>query len=720
LFRHRRTPLFLQSHASECGAACLGSILAHFGRWVTLTDLRTNCEVSRDGVSAAGIKRAAGLYGLDCTGRSSPIPDLRKMSFPLILFWEFNHFLILDGVDRDRYLLNDPSSGHRTLTEEEFSRGYTGIALEFRPNSGFQPGGNRPGILTRIPLWLSGSEAALVLTALCSLVLALLALLPPALLAIFIDRVLDGNEPWGGRIAGAMAVTAVLFYGLTLIKQRWLKRLAIRVSVIAGNHRVGKMFRLPMEFFNHRLVGDLTVRILSIDRIARGISEKLFGGLVEVVMSLVFFAVMLLVSPKLALVVLGIAVSHAALAYWVTHLRADKALVLRREQGLLAGIGTLMLNQAEALRMTASEDRFFTRWSGQQARELSARQSFTEFTHLNTSLTTLFMILGNAAVLVFGGMELMDGSMTLGTLAGFYLLANMFLSTIGHGMEFNNDRLTVDVDMQRLEDIKETPAAPETVSPTRVDERIHTLDRRLKLTGHVEIRNISFGYNRSRPPLLKDFSLTILPGQRIAVVGPSGSGKSTVAHLLTGLYPPWSGEVLFDGHPHDRTPREVLSRSLSVVDQHINLFSGSMRDNITLWNPSIPDEAIVTASMDACIHNEILLRPLGYETRVHENGRNFSGGQKQRIAIARALVTDPTVLILDEATSALDAVTEEAIDDALRRRGATCLIVAHRLSTIRDCDQIIVLDKGAVVERGLHEELMMNPDGLYRELVQAS
>ena len=716
--RRVTTPLLLQSHATECGAACLGSVLAYFGRWVPFTELRDRCEVSRDGSTAAGISRAAKHYGLECKGRSAQVHQLRKLPLPLVLFWEFNHFLILEGFDRQRFYLNDPSTGRRKLSAEEFGSSFSGIVLQFNPGPEFQRGGVRPNILQRIPLWLPGARGALTYAIACGLMLAVLALVTPAALGIFVDRVLGENEPWGMLVAGVMAAAAILVYGLTWLKQRCLQRLAIRISVIFGNRCLSQLLRLPVEYFNHRFVGELTVRVLSIDKIAKGLSEHFLGVLIEIGMSTVFLAVMLAYDPALALIVLGLAMMNAALVREITRIRTDESHALRREQGLLVGVGTLMLNQADRLRMTATDDRFFSRWSGHQARELAARQRFSELSHVNAGLPVLFMVLGNVAVLAFGATQVMTGDLTLGALVAFYIVAAMFLEPIGRFVGFADERQALETDMQRLDDITETPEDPGLTRRRQASEAIATFNGRLRLAGQVELRGVTFGYNRGRPPLIKDFNLAIKPGQRVAVVGPSGSGKSTLSRLVSGLYQPWSGEILFDGRPRHEISEEVLSRSLSMVDQDIILFSSTVRENITLWNPAFPDDDVVTAARDACIHEEILSRPLGYATQVEENGGNFSGGQRQRLEIARALVGNPTVLILDEATSALDGATEESVDDALRRRGCSCLIVAHRLSTVRDCDEIIVLDKGVETQRGTHDELMTDETGLYYRLVQ--
>ena len=713
------TPLMLQSHVTECGAACLGSVLAHFGRWVPLTELREKCEVSRDGSTAAGILRAARHYGLECTGRSIRPDRIKRLPLPLILFWEFNHFVVLEGYDRRRFFINDPAVGRRTLTAEEFEKGLTEIVLQFAPGPEFRPGGARPTILRQFPLWLGGATGAVAYTITCGLLLALLALVLPALLGLFVDRVLGEGEPWGALVAGVLAAAAVLVYCLTWLRQLCLKRLAVRIAVVAGNRCVSRLLRLPVGFFNHRMAGELTARLLSIDRIAQSLADRFLALAIEVVMSVVFLAVMLAYDAVLALIVLGLALLNGVLMRVIARLRLDRSHAMRREQGLLAGLGMLMLHHADNLRMTAGDDRIFSRWSGQQASELDARVRYSELGHVNAAIPGLLTVLGSAAILAVGATQVMAGDITLGTLVGFYILAAMFLAPVGRFVEFADQRQALEADMHRLEDITKSAEDPGLACRSPEVDSIPTFNGRLQLAGQVELRDVTFGYNRSRPPLIRDFSLTIQPGQRVAVVGPSGSGKSTLSRLVSGVYQPWSGDILFDGHPRHRIPEEVLRRSVSMVDQEVVLFSATVRDNLTLWNPAIPDDAIISAARDACIHDDILSRPLGYATPVDEGGSNFSGGQRQRLEIARALVGSPTVLVLDEATSALDAATEALVDDALRRRGVTCLIVAHRLSTVRDCDEIIVLDKGVEVQRGTHEALIADRGGTYFKLFDA-
>ena len=710
------TPIVLQTHAAECGAACLGSVLAWFGRWVPLTELREKCEVSRDGSSAASILRASRHYGLECSGLGARAEQLEKLPLPLIVFWQFSHFVVVEGVDGRHFHLNDPSTGRRRLTAEEFSKGYSGIALRFKRGAEFKPGGEPPGLFEQLNTLVDGSWSVLAGAIACALMLTLLALVVPASLGVFVDDVLGKHGLWGGLVA-ALIGGGVLVYVLALLKHRFLCRLAVRISVIGCNRSLSRMLRLPVEFFNHRLVGDLTDRVSSIDRITKNLTDQFLVLIIEMAMSAVLLVAMLAYDVLLALMVLLLAVLHGVLAHFLNAHRAVRSHAMRREQGLLIGVGMQMLSHADDLRMTGSDDRFFSRWSGQQARELQARQLHSELGSVNTALPGLVAALRSAAILGVGGSMVMAGEMTLGTLVGFHILAEMFLAPVGRFLEFADKRQALATDLQRLDDISRAAEDPVFSRRSPESESIPTFNGRLQLAGQLELRNVTFGFNRSRLPLIKDFNLVIRPGQRVAVVGPSGSGKSTLARLVSGICQPWSGEILFDGHLRDEIPEEVLRRSISTVDQEIVLFSASVRDNITLWNPAVPDEAIVAATRDACIHDEILLRPLGYSTLVEEGGVNFSGGQRQRLEIARALVGHPTVLILDEATSALDAATEEDVDDALRRRGVTCLIVAHRLSTVRDCDEIIVLDKGSEVQRGTHDTLIADRDGTYYKMV---
>ena len=712
------TPVLLQMHATECGAACLGSVLAYFGLWVPLTQLREKCEVSRDGSSAASIVRAARHYGLDCKGLSVKADLLKNLTLPLILFWQFSHFVVLEGITERHFYLNDPASGRRKLTREEFVKGYSGIALQLSPSENFTPGGEWPNLFLQLKSFLSGKWRLLTGVLACAMMMTLLALVIPLSLTVFVDEVMHNNSAWVSVVVALLAA-GVLIYALTWLKHRLLEQLSVRISVIGYNESLTKLLRLPLEFFEHRQVGDLTDRVSTIDRIAKNLTTEFLVLLIDMAMSLVLLITMLLFNVILALVVLLLAVFHGSLTYLLNHKQSIQSQAMRREQGLLLAIGMQMLSHAENLRMTGADDRFFARWSGQQARELQARRVTSELSALNSALPGLISFWRSAAILAIGGLLVISGEMSLGVLVGFYFLAELFLDPIGRFMEFADKRQSLETDLQRLQDISNTTEDPIFSRRSPESVSIPTFKGRFQLTGLVELRDVTFGYNKSRPPLLKNFNLTIKPGQRVAVVGSSGSGKSTLLRLISGISHPWSGEILFDGDLRDDIPEEVLRRSISVVNQEAMLFAATVRDNITLWNPAVSDEIIVSATRDACIHHDILIRSQGYSTVVEEGGANFSGGQRQRLEIARALVGNPTLLLLDEATSSLDASTEESVDDSLRRRGVTCFIIAHRLSTVRDCDEIIVLEQGAVVQRGTHDEMITDRDGTYYKLVRS-
>ena len=718
--RRVRTPVLLQLTETECGAACLGIVLAHFGRWVSIEELRETCSVGRDGCNAADVYRAARRYGLETNGWRKQPKELRSMPLPMILFWEFNHFVVLEGFDKGRFLINDPANGHRTISEEEFDQAFTGVTLTFQPGPHFQPGGIRPGLLYRVLPWLRDVKGPLAFAMGCGLLLALPALALPFLLGLFVDFVLSGREPaWGGVLTGILLASAGLLYLLTWLKERCLRRLSVRLSVDHAERFMTRLFRLPMRFFSHRLSGDLTSRIQLLDAVSNVATQHFVGIFIEIVTSMAFLALMLAYSPLLCAVVVGLGALSAVAMRVLARLRVDENRRLRREQGMLYGIGMFGLGKIDTLQATAAEDDFFSRWTGHQARELLARQRFAELGYVNAALPVLFLVAGNAAVIGLGGWGVMSGDMTVGMLTGFYMAAVNFLQPIGRFIQFADMFQILEADLQRLDDVFDATEDLDFFEPVpdAARDRASTFAGRLRLKGRIELRNVTFGYQDNREPLLEDFSLAIEPGHRVAIVGPSGSGKSTIASLVAGIHQPWSGEVLIDGHPRSAIPRELMTDSVSLVDQHIFLFADTVRENLTMWIPEVPDQALVAAARDATIHGEIISRPLGYDAPVEEGGRNFSGGQRQRLEIARALVNNPSVLILDEATCSLDTITEVRIDDGLRRRGCTCLIVAHRLSTIRDCDLIVVLDQGREVQRGTHETLMEDPGGLYHQLV---
>jgi NHLM bacteriocin system ABC transporter peptidase/ATP-binding protein len=698
--------------AVECGAAALGIILGHFGRFVPLEVLRVECGVSRDGSKAGNIVRVARRYGLETRAFRMELAGIEAFRPPLMVFWRFNHFLVVEGFSRQRVHVNDPATGPRSVSRAEFDRSFTGLVLSFTPGPGFERGGERPTLRASLARRLSGSRLAFTYVVLVGLLLIAPGLLVPTLARVFVDEVLVGGAVlWGPAILLSLALTAVMRGVLTGLQKRYLGRLETRLALASGSRFIWHVLRLPMEFFTQRYAGDVSMRVMLNDAVARLLAGDLATNAFNLLTAVFFAALMIAYDRVLGLFCLAVAGINLVLLYKVTRRRTDQSLALQSDVGRLHATAVGGVQTVETLKATGGEADFFVRWSAVQAKVVRGQQRLGASGLLLGAVPPFLSALGTAAVLGFGALRVMDGRLSMGLLVAFQTLMQSFFQPISELVRLAGSLQEAQGHMSRLDDVLRY-RTEEGLGPVG-DER--GPPRRLR--GQVELRGVSFGYSRLDPPLIEGFDLLLRPGTRVALVGGTGSGKSTVARLVSGLYRPWQGEILFDGRPRAELPRDVVVRSLAVVDQEIFLFDGSVRDNLTLWDPTVPESRLIAAARDAVVHDEITARPGAYEHRIEEGGGNFSGGQKQRLEIARALVGGPSILVLDEATSALDAATEAAIDANLRRRGCTCLIVAHRLSTIRDCDEIVVLERGRAVERGRHEDLMER-GGTYARLVR--
>lgn len=701
--RPAKTPTVLQMEALECGAACLGVVLAHFGRWVPLDELRIACGVSRDGSRASTILRVARDYGLVARGFKLEPEALRRMKPPLVLHWNFNHFLVLDGFLRGRRVrVNDPRSGPRTIDERELDESMTGVVLAFEPGPDFVRGGRPPRLMRALRKRVSGSRVALAFIVLASLLLVVPGLVAPAFVRAFIDRVLiAGQASWLLPLVVAMGAAAAVIGVLTWLQQSYLLRLETKLAVEGSCRFLWHLLRLPIEFFHHRYTGDLASRVEINDRLAQLLSRDLAANALGAVL-IVFFGVVLIQYDAL-LTLLGVAVValNVAALRWVSRKRIDGNRRLVREQAKLTGTALLGLEMIESLKATGTESDLFQRWAGYQAKVVNTRQDLERLNRFLESAPPLLAAVNAALILGVGGLRVVEGEMSLGSLIAFQMLMVAFIAPVQRLVSLGSRLQTAEGEMLQLDDVQRFEPAPHTDF-----HRAEDGPPAARLEGEVELSRVTFGYSRLDPPLLTDFDLRLAPGSRIALVGRTGSGKTTVARLVAGLLEPWRGEIRFDGRPRTELTRATLNRSLAVVDQDIFVFEGTIRDNLTMWDATIPLERVIAAAGDACIHEDVMARAGGYDGAIAEGGTNWSGGQLQRLEIARALAGDPSVLVLDEATSALDPETERRIHDNLRRRGCSCLIVAHRLSTIRDAEEIIVLDGGRVVQRGRHQELM--------------
>lgn len=707
-----RSPTVLQMEAVECGAAALGIVLAHHGRWVSLEELRLACGVSRDGSKASNMIKAARTYKLIAKGMKTEPRALKRFRPPMILHWNFNHFLVLDGFHKGKVYLNDPASGPLVVSEEELDQSFTGVVLTFEPGDGFETSGNKPTFWPALGRRLTGTRLALAFVILASFALVIPQLVAPVFSKVFVDNVLlQGNEQWLPSLLGGMGATAVMLGLLTWIQQSYLLRLETRIALAGSSRFLWHVLRLPVEFFNQRFAGDVSSRVAINNRVAQLLSRDLATHFLGAVMILFYLALMFWYDPLLMAIGMLVAGLNIAALHLVSRKRVDSSRRLLQEQGKLQGTAIGGLQMIETLKATGGEADLFARWSGYQAKVVNIRQQLERYTQLLDAVPPLLASLNTAVILGVGSLRVMSGRLSLGELVAFQVLMASFLAPVSRLVSLGGKVQTVGGDMSRLDDVLRYPVDQGIEHEQRMPERD------VRLAGRLELRGVTFGYSRLAPPLIEGFDLVLEPGARVALVGTSGSGKSTVARLVTGLYEPWSGEILLDGTPRGEISRPVLSSSLAYVDQSLFLFEGTVRDNLTLWDGTIPLAEVVSAAKDAAIHEVVAARSGGYDSQVEESGRNFSGGQQQRLEIARALASQPSLLVLDEATSALDPATEETIDRNLRRRGCTCLIIAHRLSTIRDADEIVVLEQGRVVQRGRHDQLIRDDEGAYARLI---
>ncbi len=710
-----RTPTILQMEAAECGAASLGIVLAYYGRRVSLEELRLACGVSRDGSRAKHVLIAARKYGCKAQGFRKSIDKLKELRFPVIVFWNFNHFVVVEGFGRNQVYINDPARGPRVVTADEFDAAFTGVTLTVEPGPEFQRGGRPPSLLGGLARRLKGSRLAVGYLLAVGIGLTLLGFVGPAFSRVFIDRVLVGGiTPWAVPLLVIMLAAAALLWGLTWLQQHYLLRLETKLAASTTAQFFWHVLRLPLEFYQQRLAADISVRVGSNDQIAQLLSGEVATNLLNLVLIVFYLVVMLRYDAVLTFVAVGLALLNLVALRFVSRRRVDASQRLLNEQGKLFSTAYNGLQMIETLKATGGESDFFARWAGYQAKSVNAEQELAFATEMLAAVPPAILALNSAALLTIGGLRILAGRLTVGELVAFQALSLAFLLPINWLVNLGGRLQQTTGVMARLDDVYRYPLDPEALpaGPSPASGGA-------KLSGAIELRKVTFGYSRLDDPLIEDFSLTVQPGARLALVGGSGSGKSTIAKLVAGLYEPWSGEILFDGLPRQAVPRGRMKSSLAMVDQDIYLIEGSIRQNMTMWDTTIPEATLVQAAKDANVHTEIAARSGGYDSQVSEGGANFSGGQRQRLEIARALVGDPTLLIMDEATSALDPTSEKIIDDNLRRRGCTCLIVAHRLSTIRDADEIIVLEKGKVVQRGTHAQ-MMKAGGPYARLLETS
>jgi NHLM bacteriocin system ABC transporter peptidase/ATP-binding protein len=708
----RRTPTVFQHEAAECGIACLAMILGYHGRFVPLEELREVAGVNRDGTKASNIVKTAARYELSGKGYSIEPKDLAAEQLPMIVFWNFDHFVVIEGFKGDRVFLNDPATGPRTISMHEFNGAFTGVVLAFTPTAEFKASGEPPSLLRIIRESLAGFGAPLAGTVLAGFLLVIPGLLVPGLQRAFVDYFLIGGlDHWLYWLIGGIAAVALVKATIIFLQQHTLARFQVRYGISTSGRLLWQILHLPVPFFSQRHSGDLASRLTAADRLTGLLSGSLAVALVNLLVISIYGAVMATYDLPLTLLLVGFAALNLTLLLWLSRRLSDAHQHMLQDDARLQAMILQGFANLETYRASGSESLFFRRWAGAHAKVVSAEQTMAFWQRLLGSLPIMLTTIAGVAIVFYGGVSIMEGTLTIGMLVAFQALMLNFnapvASFVGVGGQLQQTRGYAD----RLGDILRQ----------RLDPMLSTVEHMDNLTaplGSLMLDRVTFGYAAVNPPFIHELSLDVPAGSRVAIVGATGGGKSTLGKLIVGLLAPRAGSIRLDGVDIGRLPSPVLRGAVAYVDQTTTLFAGTVRDNLTLWDPTIAEERMIAAAQDATVHEVIAARPTAYETNVEENGRNFSGGERQQLAIARALAVDPVLIVFDEATSALDAVVEQAIFDNIRRRGCTSILISHRLSAVRDCDEIVVLDAGRIVERGRHSALV-TAGGLYKRLVEA-
>lgn len=708
-----KVPVVMQLEALECGAACLDMVLAYYGKWVPLEKVRYDCGVSRDGSSAKNVVMAARNYGLKASGFKME-PEQLKLgaSFPCIVFWEFNHFIVVNGIRGNKVYVNDPARGSLSMSMEDFDKGFTGVCLVFEPTENFARDGRKRSMISYAKQRLKGAGAMVAFFAITAVIAELLALVNTGLSRVFMDYLLPGKAPaWSGYFFAGLAILSIIQIIIAYIQAVYGLRINGKLAVCGNTSYLWKVLHLPMEFFSQRFSGDIQMRQGGNATIASTLVNTFAPLLIQTVSMVFYLVIMIRYSVVLSIIGVFSILLNILASNYITRKRINLYRVQLKDEGYLYNSTISGIKMIETIKSSGAENGFFEKWSGYQANVNAAEVRSVKIESTFGILLGLVSKMTDLVILFIGVFLTINGDFTVGKIMAFQgFLAAFFgpaMSLVSAGQTLQEMR----TQMERIEDVMSYPSD--------VDEDDFDLEDDVeykKLTGQVELKNIVFGYSRLSEPLIRDFSMELKPGHSIALVGASGCGKSTVAKILSGLNKPWDGEVLFDGQPISAINRRVLTGSIAVVDQDITMFEDSISENIKMWDHTIEDFEMIMAAKDAQIHDSIARRDGGYRHKLLEGGKNLSGGERQRLELARVLAMDPTILILDEATSALDAKTEHDIVKAIKERGITCIVVAHRLSTVRECDEIIVMDHGDIVERGTHDELYKK-EGLYTRLV---
>ena len=707
----KKTPIVMQLEALECGAASLAMVMAYYNKWVALEQVRIDCGVSRDGSNAKNILAAARNYGFIAKGYAFNTKALKeKMTFPCIIHWNKAHFVVLNGFKGNKAYINDPAKGFMKVGMEQFEKSYTGICLEIKPGENFVPSGKRKSMSQFAKKRLAGAISLVVFFSLTIIIAHVIGIFNQILRQVFVDTLLDGNNPeWLLPFIIVASIICFLQLSTAIIDAIYKYKIKGKLALVGSSNYMWKLLRLPISFFSQRMAGDLQHRKSENASIAETL-VNVFAPIVFNSLMLILYLVVML-SKSVILTALGVStiLLNAILSYFISSAKINIARVHARDNALLIGLTSKGIEMIETIKSSGAENNYFYTWNEAQENASNQKLKIARISQLFGIIPAFLLLLVNYGILIIGVYLTIEGKFTIGSILAFQGLLSAFLAPalmmINSGQTIQEMR----TQMERIDDVMEYSVDPNIDCEIEGDYD--------KLGGNLEINHITFGYNKLSNPVITDFSLKTKQGDVIAIVGESGSGKSTLSKLVSGLYQVWDGDILYDGKPIEKIDHEVFVASVAVVDQDIVLFNDTIENNIKMWDQTISDEDMIQAAKDAMIYDVIMNKSNGFKEMLLEGGKNLSGGERQRIEIARALVSNPSLIILDEATSALDAKTEYDVVQAIKSRGITCLIIAHRLSTIKDADNILVLYKGNIIEQGKHEELM-HKAGYYFDLIR--
>lgn len=705
-------PMIMQMEALECGAASLAMIMAYYKKWVPLDKVREDCGVSRDGSLASNIVKAAKNYGFNVKAHRKSMDSIQKDTvYPAIIHWNFNHFVVLQGFSKKYAYINDPARGKVKVPMEEFATSFTGICLQFEPGENFVADGKPESVLEFARKRLDGSKSMMLFVMLTAALTAFGSLITPALSRFFTDQVLSSSSsPWVSPLLTAVFLLFVYQLVIGIFNALYLNKIEGKLAITSNSSFMWHILKMPMKFFSQRMAGDLANRQSLNDNVARTLISQLAPLFINLVLLVFYFIIMIRYNVVLAFIGVGAVILNLIIAQLISKLRIGTTRIRMRDESNLYASTLSGIDMIESIKVSGAENSYFEKWSGYAASSNETEVREERENRFLLQLPQLVQSISDILILTIGVWMIMNGHFTAGMLIAFQAILMQFLTPVNELINSLQSFQEMRTSMERIDDVMKYKE--DVVSNEKYDEN----EKYSKLSGNIELKNLTFGYSRFGQPLLKDFSLNIKQGDKIAIVGMSGCGKSTIAKLVSGLYEPWSGEILYDGKKKSEIVKEVFNSSLLVVDQDITIFADSISDNIKMWDDSIEDFDVILAARDAQIHDDIMKRQGGYDYMLRDGGKDFSGGQCQRFEIARVLAGDPSIIILDEATSALDAKTEYEVIKAIKNRGITSIVIAHRLSTIRDSDLILVMDKGVVMESGTHEQLLaMN--GLYAQLI---